>query len=137
MDEDALYVGEFIIGMLDDDGYLRIDMQTLVAEINRVREEEYEDAFDEWKLRRAAATEKGEQFETPAPAPPRTINLEKVELVLAHIRRLDPPGIAARSIQECLLAQLEAAPKPTEAHKRAIQILTKGLRRLRDESMIR
>lgn len=126
LDEESLYAGQFIIGMLDDDGYLRIDMQTLVAEMNRVRDEEYEDATDEWKIRRAAAIEKGEQFETPAPTRPHVITMEKVEQVLAHIRRLDPPGIAARSIQECLLAQLEAAPKPTEAHKHAVQILTKA-----------
>lgn len=126
LDEDALYAGQFIIGMLDDDGYLRIDMQTLVAEMNRVREEEYEDATDEWKINRAAAVEKGEPFDMPAPSVPRGIDAEKIEQVLVHIRRLEPPGIAARSIQECLLAQLEAMPKPTDAHKHAVQILTKA-----------
>ncbi|MBS1262108.1 MAG: RNA polymerase sigma-54 factor [Calditrichaeota bacterium] len=32
---------------------------------------------------------------------------DEVELVLERIQRFDPPGIAARSLQECLLIQLE------------------------------
>ncbi|TSJ81495.1 RNA polymerase factor sigma-54 [Cardinium endosymbiont of Dermatophagoides farinae] len=35
------------------------------------------------------------------------LSLEEVEEVLAAIQRLDPPGIAARNLQECLLIQLQ------------------------------
>ena len=38
-----------------------------------------------------------------------TIPLEKGEEVLKKIQRLDPVGIASRSLQECLLVQLEVA----------------------------
>lgn len=34
------------------------------------------------------------------------------ERALALVQRLDPPGIAARSVRECLLLQLRAAPRP-------------------------
>ncbi len=37
-----------------------------------------------------------------------TIAVEKAEQVLQKILLLDPPGIAARSLQECLIAQLHA-----------------------------
>jgi RNA polymerase sigma-54 factor len=38
--------------------------------------------------------------------------VEQVEKVLALIQAFDPPGVAARSIQECLLIQLKADPNP-------------------------
>ncbi len=125
LDKDMLYVGQFLIGMLDDDGYLRVDMPTLLSEINRIRDEEYDDATDEWRLRRATALEKEEVFTETQPENPRNITSDNLETMLEHIRRLDPPGIGARSIQECLLAQLEIIPRPTEAQKRAKLILTK------------
>jgi RNA polymerase sigma-54 factor len=38
--------------------------------------------------------------------------VEDVEKVLALIQAFDPPGVAARSIQECLLIQLKSDPNP-------------------------
>ncbi len=38
--------------------------------------------------------------------------LEQVEKVLRLIQAFDPPGVAARSIQECLLIQLKTDPNP-------------------------
>ncbi len=38
--------------------------------------------------------------------------VEVVEKVLAMVQGFDPPGIAARSIQECLLLQLRVDPEP-------------------------
>jgi len=38
--------------------------------------------------------------------------LEQVEKVLVLIQAFDPPGVAARSIQECLLLQLKIDPNP-------------------------
>jgi RNA polymerase sigma-54 factor len=38
--------------------------------------------------------------------------LDQVEAVLALIQAFDPPGVAARSIQECLLIQLKTDPNP-------------------------
>ncbi|MFH2003747.1 MAG: RNA polymerase factor sigma-54 [Bacteroidota bacterium] len=37
------------------------------------------------------------------------INVERAEKVLFQLQRLDPPGIGARTLQECLLAQLEVS----------------------------
>jgi RNA polymerase sigma-54 factor len=47
-----------------------------------------------------------------------------VERVLRTVQRLDPVGIAARDLQECLLVQLEVLPAETEGREEAIQILT-------------
>jgi RNA polymerase sigma-54 factor len=38
--------------------------------------------------------------------------VEEVEKVLALVQAFDPPGVAARSIQECLLIQLKSDPNP-------------------------
>lgn len=40
--------------------------------------------------------------------------VEEVEEILTIIQGFDPPGIAARNLQECLLIQLDQMPKPDE-----------------------
>ena len=40
------------------------------------------------------------------------VTAEEVEKVLALVQAFDPPGVAARSIQECLLIQLKSDPNP-------------------------
>jgi RNA polymerase sigma-54 factor len=40
------------------------------------------------------------------------VAVDKVEPVLAMVQAFDPPGVAARGIQECLLIQLKSDPNP-------------------------
>jgi len=40
------------------------------------------------------------------------VSTEEVDKVLALVQGFDPPGVAARSIQECLLIQLKSDPNP-------------------------
>src|SRR3989449_9519950 len=40
------------------------------------------------------------------------VSVEEAERVLAMVQGFDPPGIAARSVQECLLIQLKSDPNP-------------------------
>jgi RNA polymerase sigma-54 factor len=40
------------------------------------------------------------------------VNVEQVDKVLAMVQAFDPPGVAARTVQECLLIQLKADPNP-------------------------
>lgn len=51
--------------------------------------------------------------------PPATITA--LEDALARVQQLDPPGVAARDLQECLLLQLEAQPGPTDVPRRIIE----------------
>ncbi|GMU81057.1 MAG: RNA polymerase sigma-54 factor [Planctomycetota bacterium] len=51
--------------------------------------------------------------------PPASLNL--VEDALARIQQLDPPGVGARDLQECLLLQLEALPGDTELERAIIE----------------
>ncbi|RYD52336.1 MAG: RNA polymerase sigma-54 factor [Sphingobacteriales bacterium] len=48
-----------------------------------------------------------------------------VEAVLRKIQQLDPPGIAARDLQECLLLQLQRLPAQAPAVRHSIDILTR------------
>jgi RNA polymerase sigma-54 factor len=52
-------------------------------------------------------------------APPPS--LEEMEAALAAVQRLDPPGIAARNLRECLLLQLAALPGGTELERKIIE----------------
>jgi RNA polymerase sigma-54 factor len=50
---------------------------------------------------------------------------KEVTDLLLQIQQFDPPGIAARSLQECLLLQLKRKESEGESVKQAIQILSK------------
>lgn len=83
-------VAAFIIGSLDDDGYLRRDLESLVDDI----------AF-----RAGISTD-----------------LDEVEKMLLIIQEFEPTGVGARSLQECLLIQLQNC-KQTEDVINAERIL--------------
>ncbi|MFM2428584.1 MAG: hypothetical protein RL012_468 [Bacteroidota bacterium] len=51
-------------------------------------------------------------------------DVQEVEAVLKKIQRFDPPGIGARSLQECLLIQLEKSRNSSTASKLAMRMLT-------------
>ncbi|MFZ4619652.1 MAG: RNA polymerase factor sigma-54 [Bacteroidota bacterium] len=71
----GMQVAEEIIGNIDEDGYLRRDLESIVNDINLSN-----------KLH---------------------LTVAQVEEVLLIIQRLEPVGIASRSLQECLMIQLE------------------------------
>lgn len=48
------------------------------------------------------------------------ISLDEVEAVLHRIQHFDPPGVGARSVQECLLLQLQELPPETPWRDTAI-----------------
>jgi RNA polymerase sigma-54 factor len=52
-----------------------------------------------------------------------SLTTEASEAVLARIHRLDPPGIASRSLRECLLVQMELAECPEETRELALAVL--------------
>jgi RNA polymerase sigma-54 factor len=92
LDDDEILVGQEIIGNVDEDGYLRRELNTIVQDVN---------------LTNSTA-----------------ITVEKGEQVLKKIQHMDPVGIAARSLQECLLVQLEVAPFDTPIKLLATRLLT-------------
>ncbi|MBK8805317.1 MAG: RNA polymerase factor sigma-54 [Bacteroidales bacterium] len=74
INEEDLLIAKYLIGNIDDDGYLRRDLESIVDDI----------AF-------------AQNINT---------TVSKLEDVLMLIQQLDPPGIGARDLQECLYLQL-------------------------------
>jgi RNA polymerase sigma-54 factor len=79
LDDREKQLARHLIGMLDEDGYLRRPLKSVA----------YDLAFLN-------------QMQT---------NEEELEVILNIIQQLDPPGVGARSLEECLLIQLRRQPQ--------------------------
>lgn len=85
LSEEQLEIGQYIIGNLDDNGYLNRPVANIVD--------------DMLFTMNVSTTE------------------EEVSEVLRIVQQLDPPGIAARDLQECLLIQLKRLQEDNPFHK--------------------
>ena len=92
-------IGGQIIGNLDEDGYLRAELEEIAQ--------------------RCGAT------------------AEEVARVLELVQGFDPPGVAARSIQECLLLQLKRDPLPDPVSVEIIEAYFDDLSRRRYQDIAR
>jgi len=93
-----------IIDALDDDGYLNSDLIDIQSSLTKEIDGE--------------ATTGGEESE---------IGLDEIEAVLHMIQAMEPTGVAARDLQECLLLQLRQCDKKTPLLALAIELTSKHL----------
>lgn len=119
---DERLLGEYIIGNVDEDGYLRRPLSELLQENN--------DRFAEHNLAiHSRDMGRGKQYaqdlfdDIDVPLTP--LSMKQAESILRRVQALDPPGIASRTVQECLIAQLRTVERPNAAQKLAVMILTK------------
>ncbi|MEZ4699830.1 MAG: RNA polymerase factor sigma-54 [Rhodothermales bacterium] len=94
LNETELLIAEQIIGSIDEDGYLRRPLESIIDDI----------MFNQGLM----------------------LSDEDVEHVLERIQRLDPVGIAARDLKECLLVQLDNLPDDLRGRDVAIAMLEKA-----------
>jgi RNA polymerase sigma-54 factor len=102
------FLVEQFLGAIGDDGYLQSPLEEVVALANQMLAEE-------WALRRPdAVDEEGEDVEDAAPSDPAALppgvkayGMPEAEEMLRIIQDLDPPGVGARDVRECLLLQLD------------------------------
>jgi len=89
--EQEYTIGTYLIGCLDEDGYLRRELDLIVDDL----------AFN------------------------YNLNVEVVDIekVLSVVQSFDPPGIAARNLQECLLLQLDRRTEKTKDVVLAIEVI--------------
>ena len=59
--------------------------------------------------------------------PELELEVEDLQIALQHLQHLDPVGIGARSLSECLLLQLRALPGTTEFREPAMRIVAEHL----------
>ena len=97
-------VAQEIIGNIDDDGLLRCPLETIAEDLNTWLEEVRDIALD------AAGDESPEELATML-AP---FSVRDVEAVLEIVQDMDPPGVGARDLRECLLIQLREAGEEDE-----------------------
>ncbi len=102
--ERAIRLGEEIIGNLNEGGLLTCPLDDVVTgvnawlvEVRKVAEENARAVEDEEERAEAVA-------EVEALFRPYTV--EEAEIMLSVIQEMDPPGVGARDIRECLLLQL-------------------------------
>lgn len=93
LDERQQQIAMHLIGSLDDDGYLRRELDAIV---------------DDLVFRQNISTDEQELLD-----------------ILAQLQKLDPPGIGARTLEECLLLQLKRKEDPTVFTEIAIRIVEK------------
>ncbi len=87
--ERQYFLSEELIGSIGDDGYLQVSLEEIVAGANDRREE--------------LVT----QVDGDASVLAEPFTQTETETVLRIIQRLDPPGLAARDLRECVMLQLE------------------------------
>ena len=67
----------------------------------------------------------------------REVTLEEIEAVLRQVQTLDPPGVAARGLDECLAIQLRQLPADTEWRDAALIVVTEHIQALASKSHAR
>ena len=93
LDERQQQIAMHLIGSLDDDGYLRRELDAIV---------------DDLVFRQNISTDEQELLD-----------------ILAQLQKLDPPGVGARTLEECLLLQLKRKEEPTVFTEIAIRVVEK------------
>ncbi len=144
LSEEERILAEEIIGSIDPDGYLREELSSIVkqanariAELNTERAAQLSHSDEHHNPARRYALDpivanRVLHRELPSPRLLQPLTLKDAERLLRFLQReLEPPGIGARTLQECLLAQLEARPLTTEAERWAYRIVKESFADLR------
>ena len=92
LSDEELIVAAYIVGSLDDDGYLRRDLVSLSDDLAFTR------SMD--------------------------VSVEEIERILHVVQELEPAGIGARTLQECLLLQMRRQMLDTSTKHLAFKIVS-------------
>jgi RNA polymerase sigma-54 factor len=93
IDDRQEQIAMHLIGSLDDDGYLRRELDAIL---------------DDLSFRQGIQC-----------------NERELKEVLEQVQKLDPPGVGARNLEECLLIQLKRKEEPTIYTEIAIRVVEK------------
>ena len=96
LDKGENIIANQIIGTLDNDGYLRRDLESIIDDIAFAENIEY--------------------------------NNSDIEKVLLKIQKLEPAGIAARNLEECLILQIDSIEEPTQNQLLAKKIILENFK---------
>jgi RNA polymerase sigma-54 factor len=99
-----LLLGEEFLGNINEEGYLAASLEEILGSVNEL-------VAGHLSPEAETADYADAREDEPAPAagdavPTALYTMAEVEEMLAIVQRLDPPGIGARDLRECLLIQL-------------------------------
>ncbi|MGN6391449.1 MAG: RNA polymerase factor sigma-54 [Gemmatimonadales bacterium] len=104
-----LLLAEEFLGNINDEGYLAASLEEIVGSVNQLVAGHVDADADGGEEGNEGA-DGTDTPETPAPDPAAAsaafYTMAEAEEMLAIIQRLDPPGVGARDLRECLLIQL-------------------------------
>lgn len=112
--EKEFFIGEELIEFIDSEGYIREEIPELTQAINELIKEN--------------------------PLITTELSEDEVKKVLDIIKTFDPPGIASKNLQECLITQVKLSDEPDDFKNLCIKVLTDyldDLRLKRYEKLIR
>ncbi|HYC32113.1 MAG TPA: RNA polymerase factor sigma-54 [Gemmatimonadales bacterium] len=127
-----LLLAEEFLGNINEEGYLAASLEEILGSVNELVREHVEgeggEGADEGAGEdepRAAAPEPSAEASEPASSPdgssPSFYGMGEIEEMLAILQKLDPPGIGARDLRECLLIQLRDQEDTTSLTFRLVQ----------------
>lgn len=96
LDKGENIIANQIIGTLDNDGYLRRDLESIIDDIAFAENIEFKNS--------------------------------EIEKVLLKIQKLEPAGIAARNLEECLILQIDSIEEPTQNQLLAKKIILENFK---------
>ena len=96
LDKGENIIANQIIGTLDNDGYLRRDIESIIDDIAFAENIEFKNS--------------------------------DIEKVLLKIQKLEPAGIAARNLEECLILQIDSIEEPTQNQLLAKKIILENFK---------
>jgi RNA polymerase sigma-54 factor len=96
LDKNENIIANQIVGTLDNDGYLRRDIESIIDDIAFAENIEFKNS--------------------------------DVEKVLLKIQKLEPAGIAARNLEECLILQIDSIEDPTQNQLLAKKIIRQNFK---------
>ena len=96
LDKGENIIANQIIGTLDNDGYLRRDIESIIDDIAFAENIEFKNS--------------------------------DIKKVLLKIQKLEPAGIAARNLEECLILQIDSIEEPTQNQLLAKKIILENFK---------
>jgi RNA polymerase sigma-54 factor len=100
-----LLLAEEFLGNINEEGYLAASLEEIQGSVNQLIEGHLTPAPDAEESEEEPDPEAAAAAALPADSPLYT--MAEVEEMLAVIQKLDPPGVGARDLRECLLIQLK------------------------------
>jgi RNA polymerase sigma-54 factor len=98
---------EFVVGNLDEDGYLAGGEEEMAAVLGQILDQQAEKQAHRDSSQNGAVSENGTLLENGL-GPDTTRALELIRRGIDLVQHLDPAGIGARDLRECLMIQIAA-----------------------------